>query len=227
MTIPTGVMYALHTLHLRRPLPPEGESAPVPGLPDGSSGQYTAHPVYPDGASPEEAPLYWMLEGSVQLPTGEALQFRGTTLTGVSIIRDGQAGPIPLPHLAQPIPDGMREVRLVNLTPHAVTVVSEDRQHLFTLPPSGTVARCQVTREQADTLALFSGTEVAARIPIYHTVLGTVEGLPDPIPGVYYVVSRPVAEARRDRRDLLIPDDTVRDDQGRIIGCRGFATLAR
>jgi hypothetical protein len=39
-------------------------------------------------------------------------------------------------------------------------------------------------------------------------------------------VSRQVAEAARDRGDLLVVDETVRDNEGRIIGARALASLA-
>jgi len=51
-----------------------------------------------------------------------------------------------------------------------------------------------------------------------------VENLPDPPEGVYYIVSLAVAQAAR-RPDLLVPDDMVRDEQGRILGCRRFAVV--
>lgn len=64
-------------------------------------------------------------------------------------------------------------------------------------------------------------------VQVYQATPGPVEGLPEPDPAcrVRYIVSRVVAEAARGRADLLIPDDTVRDEQGRIIGCRALARL--
>ena len=57
--------------------------------------------------------------------------------------------------------------------------------------------------------------------------LTSVYGLPHRRDNIFYIVSRVVAEARRDRDDLIIPDETVRDGEGRIIGCRGFASVAK
>ena len=56
-------------------------------------------------------------------------------------------------------------------------------------------------------------------------MFGAVEGLPDPEEGVVWIVSRVVAEAAKERDDLLVTDDAVRDDQGRIIGCRALARI--
>ena len=105
---------------------------------------------------------------------------------------------------------------LINLTPHAITIVRDGGN--ITLPPSGTIARCTVARRQVGSVD---------GIPINRTVFGAVEGLPDPQPGTYYIVSALVAQACPDRHDLLLPDDTVRDDQGRIVGCRALATVSR
>lgn len=113
------------------------------------------------------------------------------------------------------------DVQLVNCTPHEITVVGEDGEIVLTLPPSGVVARCSTKRERVATFGINNHN-----VPIYWTTFGEVENLPEPQDGTIYVVSRIVAEARRDRDDLIIPDDLVRDDAGRIIGCRGFSTVA-
>lgn len=133
---------------------------------------------------------------------------------------------------------------LVNLTPHTVTLIIGESTR--DIPPSGTVARCTVQREQIDSIALWAdcpdahsdehnpgspylcgacGGQENLDVPITRSVFGAVEGLPDPAPRTHYIVSRVVAEAARDRRDLLVPDDTVRDEQGRIIGCRALARV--
>jgi hypothetical protein len=45
-------------------------------------------------------------------------------------------------------------------------------------------------------------------------------------PGVYYIVSRIVAEALPERTDLLFPDGIIRDADGTPIGCTGLASLS-
>ena len=105
---------------------------------------------------------------------------------------------------------------LVNLTPHPLNLVL-DESTTIALAPSGTVARCAVTRS---TVGEVNG------IPVNRTSFGAVEGLPGPVPGTYYIVSALVAQAVPGRADVLITDDAVRDDAGRIIGCRALATLS-
>lgn len=100
---------------------------------------------------------------------------------------------------------------LINLTPHAINIIDGP-----TLPPSGTVARCAVTRQQVGTVD---------GVTVNSTRFGAVDGLPAPAAGTYYIVSALVAQACPDRTDLLITDDAVRDDAGKIIGCRALATM--
>ena len=121
---------------------------------------------------------------------------------------------------------GTVPVRLRNLTPHPVTIVIPGGRSM-TIPtdPEGP-ARCIPTTEVVGKVMVITpdGGDVEF-VPVRRTVMGAVTGLPDPEPGVLLLVSRVVAEAARDRKDLVIVDDTVRDDQGRIIGARALAVI--
>ncbi|WP_053958111.1 hypothetical protein [Sulfobacillus thermosulfidooxidans] len=107
-------------------------------------------------------------------------------------------------------------MNLINLTPHAIHFMANETT--LTIEPCGTVARCAVTRHVTGYLTIQGVT-----IPVTRTQFGAVEGLPNPAPDTLYIVSALVAQACPDRDDLVIPDDTVRDDAGRIIGCRALA----
>ena len=61
------------------------------------------------------------------------------------------------------------------------------------------------------------------KIPITKTVFGEVEGLPEYSKGRYYIVSSLVAQACPNRPDLLIVNETIRDKEGKIIGCQSFS----
>ena len=104
---------------------------------------------------------------------------------------------------------------IINLTPHDVIVVDDNGNTVKVFPKSKSPARCSVNREVIGDVDGY---------PLYKSVFGAVENLPAPERGTYYVVSRLVAEAT-ERDDLLVPDDTVRDEAGHIIGCRGFSRL--
>ena len=52
----------------------------------------------------------------------------------------------------------------------------------------------------------------------------TVGPLPVAEPGKFYIASAKAVLATKPKRtDLLIPDDFVRDKEGRILGCTGFS----
>ena len=130
--------------------------------------------------------------------------------------------------------------KVVNLTPHSINFilpynieigqdelgtpeyVTEERS--YSLPPSGTVARCNVDREKKDKIIdEIDGWEIT--IPVTKTRFGEVEGLPEPQEGTIYIVSNLVAQAVPDREDVFFPDDIVRDSQGNVIGCRALGKI--
>jgi hypothetical protein len=109
-------------------------------------------------------------------------------------------------------------MKIINLTPHDINILTDAGD--ITIPASGQVARCATTRQTIDVINI-NGINVN----INKTLYGTVDGLPDPAPDTLYIVSALVAQAAKDRQDLVIPDDSVRDDQGKIIGCRALARV--
>lgn len=107
-------------------------------------------------------------------------------------------------------------VNMVNLTPHVVTFYGPDGTTILRTVPSSGVARAAQERE---TIGDING------IPVSRTSYGTVEGLPDPVPNTIYIVSVLTAQAAPNRTDLYIVDDIVRDNAGRILGCRALAQI--
>jgi len=112
-------------------------------------------------------------------------------------------------------------MKVVNLTPHALNLMpAGPTGPVVTIPPSGQVARCATSRVQVNTVTVDDIT-----IPVNRTQFGAVTSLPDPQPDTIYIVSAVVAQAVPDRTDVFIVDDAVRDEQGRIIGCRALAHI--
>ena len=111
--------------------------------------------------------------------------------------------------------------KLENYTPHKITVMDRNKQVLFDLPSLGN-ARCRNDFKVMERL-----TYGSHEVTIQQGEFGATSGLPEPKENTRYVVSRIVAEANEDRTDLLMVFGTVRDDQNRIIGCRGFSRLRR
>ena len=110
-------------------------------------------------------------------------------------------------------------MKIMNLTPHELNLMPKGPDGpVITIPRSGIVARCTVDRIQINTV-----TVDGISVPVNQTRFGEVCNLPDPQPDTIFVVSALVAQAVPERQDVVIVDDAIRDDQGRIIGARGLA----
>lgn len=107
-------------------------------------------------------------------------------------------------------------VNIVNLTPHTVHIMPDGHGSEVTSIPSSGEARASTTREHYGTI---NG------IQIYRTRFGAVQGLPKPQKDTIYIVSSITAQAVPDRDDIFIPADIVRDEQGRVIGCRALGRI--
>ncbi|GAA0719405.1 hypothetical protein Drose_05730 [Dactylosporangium roseum] len=112
---------------------------------------------------------------------------------------------------------------IINLTPHPMHVYSStcpDRivpgavEPVVILPPCDRPPRLGETE--------IGRVRPVDGVPVVDIRFGGGEGLPAPERGVWLVVSRPVAMVNRDRDDLLVPHEVVRDLDGRTLGCRAF-----
>ena len=121
---------------------------------------------------------------------------------------------------AAPIDHGLD---IVNLTPHAVTVLADDGGIIATFQPSGTVLRLDT--QEVSGVHGFDNALDSAGIPNETIVWGSLGEQPERRPNVRYIVSLPCLLAQP-RIDYLVPFDEVRDDTGRIIGCRLLASSA-
>ena len=102
----------------------------------------------------------------------------------------------------------------INLTPHAINILGEGRT--LAIEPSGQLARVSARTE---TIGEIDG------IPVTTTVYGEVEGLPESRDGVAYIVSSLVAQRVTHREDVFVPSESVRDERGRIVGCRSLGRV--
>lgn len=111
-------------------------------------------------------------------------------------------------------------MNIINLTPHAIVLVSETGE-TATIQPSGQIARCSQRRE-----TIGSVTVGALSVSMTRNVMGALEGLPPATEDTVFIVSLVAAKAAADAgrtEDILVPDDAVRDADGKIIGCRALA----
>lgn len=100
--------------------------------------------------------------------------------------------------------------KIINLTPHTVNIGD------IVLHPSGTIARA---KEEVEVVGNINGIDIVRKR------FTDVVDLPDYQDGVYYVVSLIVAQALPERKDLLCPGEQIRDEQGRIIGCKNLCII--
>ena len=104
-------------------------------------------------------------------------------------------------------------MKIINLTPHKITILGDRK---LVLEPSGIIPRAEQHREQVGSVD---------GIPINRVSYGSPVGLPEPKAGTIYIVSALTSKAAKGRKDLYIVDDSVRDESGRIIGCRALARV--
>lgn len=113
-------------------------------------------------------------------------------------------------------------MKIMNLTPHALTFISaNNNMERYIVEPSGVVARVAAHTESIGAIT----TDDGFTIPLTTTVFGEVENLPSPEEGTIYVVSSLVAGRVPDRKDVYIPNESIRDDKGRIIGCLSLGKI--
>lgn len=103
-------------------------------------------------------------------------------------------------------------VTILDCTPHAIHIHTDSG--VRTIEPSGVVPRLK-----AETIVV----DHIDGIPVSETRFGEIMDLPEEKPGQFLIVSRLVMAACPDRKDLLVPDGIVRDEEGKIVGCTSLA----
>lgn len=123
---------------------------------------------------------------------------------------------------------------IINCTPHDVDIYT----------PSGCYMRdgCLYRREdeiefpqpfrtypaaKKPTRAIFAQKveDMADGILVYRWFPEEVVNLPDPKPGTYYIVSKMLAQACPERKDLIFPGTVVRNESGDVVGCIDFSRV--
>jgi len=110
--------------------------------------------------------------------------------------------------------------KIVNLTPHEVNLVLGDGK-VVTFPSLGVIRLPKRTEVVGKIATSIDGREV--EIPLSKTSFGKAEGLPEREEGTIFIVSSLICQACPDRDDFFIVDQTTRDKDGRIVGCRSLS----
>ena len=112
----------------------------------------------------------------------------------------------------------MKNIKLVNCTPHDVNLITKNGN--ITFPRSGIIPRLTESQQKVNSVTV-NGIE----IDIMEKSFNEVEGLPEPQENTIFIVSALVAGAVKNRDDLVVPNDTIRDGEGRIVGCKNLAKI--
>ena len=102
----------------------------------------------------------------------------------------------------------------INCTPHPINLLDNENNLVISLPKGEVVPRLSQSTKQVD---------VVEGVSITETIFGETQDLPDFKEGVFLIVSRLVLSANPDRKDLLVPNELVRDSEGNIVGCKSLA----
>ena len=121
----------------------------------------------------------------------------------------------------------MKECKIVNLTPHSITIEDVDGNKII-YEPHGTPCRV-VERYEIVDLAITEDRPIALKkaIPI------AIKGLPPQREGVMYICSGMAADAawKLGRSDVICPstdpDDIIRDERGFTTAIRAFKVMPK
>lgn len=107
--------------------------------------------------------------------------------------------------------------KIVNCTPHDISVLDDTGHVIETFPGVMDCARVDLRTESTETVC---GVPVIKRSCVSDSVL------PEPQYNTLYIVSGVFAQyAPSDRDDLLVVYRPIRDENGSVIGCRGFERI--
>lgn len=106
-------------------------------------------------------------------------------------------------------------VDFINLTPHTITMI-DAFNNKYDIKSSG-VVRCEVKKEEVGKVGGFS---------VYkNKYVPNLDLVPQQKENTIYLVSSIVAQAFPERNDFYVVNDTFRNEDGVIIGCKSLAKI--
>lgn len=115
-----------------------------------------------------------------------------------------------------------------NMTPHVVTLIVEGVKVDF---PSEGVIRASQKDVKVDEIVTdldLGNSSAGFTIPVFSSTFGAPEGIPENLDGIYIVSSlayQSLKAAGMPMEHFVVPSGTIRDESGKIIGCKGFARI--
>ena len=115
-----------------------------------------------------------------------------------------------------------------NMTPHVVTLIVEGVRVDY---PSEGVIRASQKDVKVDEIVTdldLGNSSAGFTIPVFSSSFGAPEGVPEKLDGIYIVSSlayQSLKAAGMPMEHFVVPSGTIRDAEGKIIGCKGFARI--
>lgn len=115
-----------------------------------------------------------------------------------------------------------------NMTPHTITLIVEGVKVDF--PSEGVIRASQkdVKVDEIVTDLNLGNSSAGFTIPVFSSTFGAPEGVPENLDGIYIVSSlafQSLKAAGMPMEHFVVPSGTIRDESGKIIGCKGFARI--
>lgn len=123
---------------------------------------------------------------------------------------------------------------IINCTPHDVVIYGVTSCML----QDGRPYIREEGEEYPEPLRVYPAAAEPARVTFKQKIDGMVDGiliyrwftedivnLPEPKPDTYYIVSKMLAQACPERKDLIFPGTVVRNADGHVIGCVDFSRV--
>jgi len=139
------------------------------------------------------------------------------------MVKIGNGGHVPIKRETELV-----EIKFLNLTPHPVVVANGNLRMKFERDPQAPLARIEIITE-TKVIQSEVAPGIIIDIPIQEVKRYEVIDLPDPEPGIIYIVSAMVANHIQ-RHDLVAPITDAsceRDERGRVISVKGLQSFTQ
>lgn len=122
----------------------------------------------------------------------------------------------------------VKMTQIHNMTPHDITIIVDGVSVVFHSEGIIRAAQKDVKVDEIVTDLDLGNSSAGFTIPVFSSTFGAPEGVPENLDGIYIVSSlafQSLKAAGMPMRHFVVPSGTIRDESGKIIGCKGFARI--